>query len=91
MVLLIVSGLITAVASAVIAMGGSRMRQCRSYGLAMTAAILAISSIAILGLCSIFVLPVGIWALVVLMQPDVKREFDQVRRMGPQESEREWE
>lgn len=91
MVLIVVSGLITAVASAVIAIGGSRMRHCRSYGLALTAAILAICSIVILGLMSIFVLPFGIWALVVLVQSDVKREFDRLRETAPQVSEREWD
>jgi hypothetical protein len=63
----------------VMAIGAARMRQCRSYGLSMTAAILAISSIALLGLCSVFILPFGIWAVVVLAQADVKRAFDRRR------------
>jgi hypothetical protein len=91
MALLIAVGLITVVASALIAIGGARMRQCRSYGLAMTAAILAICSIVVLGLMSIVVLPFGIWALVVLVQPDVKREFDRARLTAPRQSEQEWE
>ena len=63
-----------------IAIGGHRMRVCRSYGLAMTAAILATASIALIGLCSVVILPFGIWAIVVLSQADVRRAFDRARR-----------
>ena len=41
----------------------------------MAAAILAIASMTMLGVCSVFILPFGIWALVVLSSADVKREF----------------
>jgi hypothetical protein len=63
----------------VIAIGGHRMRQCRSYGLAMTAAVMATASIALFGICSIVILPFGIWAIVVLSQPDVRRAFNRAR------------
>ncbi len=52
--------------------GGWRMRQARSYGLSLIAAIMALLPCTfgwILGL------PIGIWALVVLMDPAVKAGF----------------
>ena len=64
---------------AVIAAGGHRIRQCRRYGLAMTAAILATTSIALIGVCSVVILPFGIWAVVVLAQSDVRRAFARPR------------
>ena len=75
-----ICGLVSLVACVIVAVGGQRMRECRSWGLALTAAILALSSILLLGLCSIFVVPFGIWALVVLVQPEVKREFERAGR-----------
>jgi hypothetical protein len=53
--------------------GGWRMRQLKSYGLAMVAAIMALLPCTfgwILGL------PMGIWALVVLMDPAVREGFE---------------
>ena len=53
--------------------GGWRMRQARSYGLSVIAAIIALLPCTfgwILGL------PIGIWALVVLMDPEVKAGFE---------------
>jgi hypothetical protein len=64
----------------VVTLGGARMRQCRSYGLAMAASIITIASIALCGLFSVLMLPFGIWALVVLSNSEVKREF---RRTPP--------
>lgn len=61
----------------VVALGGARMRQCRSYGLAMAASIITIASIAVCGLFSAVLVPFGIWALVVLSNSEVKREFRQ--------------
>jgi hypothetical protein len=75
-----VCGLIALAGSVVSAIGGQRMMQCRNYGLAMTAAVLNIASIVVFGLCGVLMIGVGIWALVVLSQSDVKREFDRVRR-----------
>jgi hypothetical protein len=74
-------GGLSLVAFGVIAIGGWRMMRCESYGLAMTAAVLAIASIACIGLLSIVILPFGIWALVVLSDNDVKRAFR--RRVDP--------
>ena len=75
-----VLGSISVVYFAVIAAGGHRMRQCRGYGLAMTAAVLAIASVTVLGVCSVVTLPFGIWAVVVLSQADVRRAFERARR-----------
>ncbi|HKB41956.1 MAG TPA: hypothetical protein VKD72_36350, partial [Gemmataceae bacterium] len=56
-------------------LGGIRMAQTRSYGLAMTGAILAaIPFLSPLGCCLIGV-AVGIWALVVLFNSDVQAAF----------------
>jgi hypothetical protein len=75
-----VMGILGFLASAVLAMGGARMRQFRSYRLSLTAAVLGIAAFAYLGICGLPVLPFGAWALVALLSPDVKREFD--RRRG---------
>ncbi|HEX3149075.1 MAG TPA: hypothetical protein VHR66_13425 [Gemmataceae bacterium] len=64
----------------IMAFGAARMRQCRSYGISMAAVIMAISSIAILGLCGFFIVPFGVWGLVIIVQADVKREFDRRRK-----------
>ena len=53
--------------------GGWRMRQARSYGLALVAAIMALLP------CTfgwIIGLPIGIWALTVLLDPTVKSSFE---------------
>jgi amino acid transporter len=83
---LIVCGILSVVACLIVAIGGARMRNCRSWGLSMTAAILAVASIVLFGLCSLFTLPFGIWALVVLSNSEVKREFQRVAMQGNQES-----
>ena len=62
--------------------GGTQMLQLRSFAWAMTGAILAIVSGGLLGI------PVGIWALVVLLREDVRAHFNQTPRTpvapGPQ-------
>jgi hypothetical protein len=78
-IMIVGSGLSMA-ACIVIAMGGAQMRRCRNYGLAMAAAIISIASIALCGLFSVVVLPFGIWALVVLSNSEVKREFRRTRK-----------
>lgn len=72
-------GLLGVVYFAVQLVGAVRMKQLRSYPFAMTAAIMATSTLVCLGILSVFVMPFGIWALVVLCNADVKREFDQNR------------
>jgi hypothetical protein len=56
----------------VILIGGFRMKGLRSYGLAMTAAILAIIPC---NSCCLIGLPAGIWAVVALSNADVKAGF----------------
>ncbi len=65
-----VIGLIMAV---VVFMGASKMKNAESYGFAMAAAIIAM--IPCLGPCCLLGLPFGIWALIVLMKPEVKAAF----------------
>jgi hypothetical protein len=57
----------------VILLGALKMKKLESFGLAMTAAILAM--IPCLSPCCILGLPFGIWALVVLNKPEVKSAF----------------
>ena len=78
--ILVVDGLLAAAACTLIAWGGSRMRQGHSWGLSLTAAILAFVSFLLLGLCSVLLLPFGVWALAVLVQADVKRELERADR-----------
>ena len=59
--------------SVVVFMGASKMKNAESYGFAMAAAIIAM--IPCLGPCCLLGLPLGIWALVVLMKPEVKAAF----------------
>jgi hypothetical protein len=53
-------------------LGALRMKGLRSYGLAMTACILALLPCS---LCCVIGLPIGIWGLVVLNKPEVKAAF----------------
>ena len=59
--------------SVVVFMGASKMKNAESYGFAMAAAI--ISMIPCVSPCCLLGLPLGIWALVVLMKPEVKAAF----------------
>ena len=61
------------VLSAVALYGSIQMMGLKSYGLAMTAAI--VSMVPCVGPCCCLAIPFGIWALVVLMKPDVKAAF----------------
>ncbi|WP_020472031.1 hypothetical protein [Zavarzinella formosa] len=68
---------------AVMLIGTVRMLKMRSYPMAMTSAIMAIGSFlclsvtcGVFGVCgSLFMVAFGIWALVVLVNPDVRRQF----------------
>lgn len=57
----------------VIILGGLKMRQLESYGLALTASILA--WIPCTSPCCIISIPFGIWAFVVLLDKNVKQAF----------------
>jgi hypothetical protein len=54
--------------------GAFRMRQLKSYGLAMASAIIAMIPCTTY-MCCLLMLPMGIWALTVLMKPEVKSAF----------------
>jgi hypothetical protein len=69
----IVTGLVSLIGNAVIVFGAMKMKDLQSYGLAMTAAILAI--VPCFTACCLIGIPLGIWALVVLMKPEVKAAF----------------
>ena len=58
-----------------IVFGGVQMLKQRSYGLAMAASILTmLPCLTCLGCCGVGE-GIGIWALVVLLNEDVKRSF----------------
>lgn len=56
--------------------GATQMLRLRSYTLAVTAAVVSI--VPCTG-CCLLSMPVGIWALVVLLNPQVKRAFELTR------------
>jgi hypothetical protein len=65
----------------VITLGGARMRNATGRGLAMAGSIL--SMIPCTSSCCLIGLPIGIWALVVLSNPDVKAAFAANAAGGP--------
>lgn len=68
----IAMALLSLMANAVILFGAMKMKRLQSFGLSMTAAILALVPCMT---CCCLGLPVGIWALVVLNKPEVKGAF----------------
>lgn len=68
---LLLNALSLAIGIAII-VGGVKMKNLQSYGLSMTAAILTVVPIFT---CCCYGLPIGIWAIVVLMSGDVKAAF----------------
>lgn len=54
--------------------GAFRMRQLKSYGLSMASAIIAMVPCTTY-MCCLLMMPMGIWALVVLLKPEVKSAF----------------
>ncbi len=69
----LVSNLITLVVGIFIVLGALKMKRLESYGMSMTASILAM--IPCLSNCCVVGLPIGIWALIVLMSADIKQSF----------------
>ncbi|HJV49193.1 MAG TPA: hypothetical protein VJ549_07970 [Geothrix sp.] len=57
----------------VVFLGALKMKEGRSYGFAMAASILAM--VPCLSPCCCLGLPFGIWALVILVKPEVKGAF----------------
>ncbi len=75
-----VGGLLGVVYSVVMLLAAVRMKQLRSYGFAFAGAIMAIASFFCMSIVGILIMPFGIWALVVLCNADVKREFGRPKR-----------
>jgi hypothetical protein len=69
----IVGAIVGSLIGIVIALGAVKMKNLQSYGLAMTASILAM--IPCVSPCCLLGLPFGIWAVVVLGRPEVKSAF----------------
>jgi hypothetical protein len=69
----IVMGLVAIGLAVMTVVAGQRMKGFRSYGLAMAASIL--SCIPCANSCCCLGLPIGIWAIVVLIDPQVKAAF----------------
>lgn len=59
--------------ASLVILGGTRMLRLRSRGLAITSSILVMLPCTC---CCVIGLPVGIWALIVLIDKDVKAAFD---------------
>ena len=65
--------LLSIAAAPILIVGGIQMLKRRRYSLAMLAAILAI--VPVTSVCCIPGIPIGIWALIVLLNRDVKAAF----------------
>jgi hypothetical protein len=67
--------LIMIAANAFIIFAGTKMKNFEAYNLSMAAAVLATIPCCFNGCCCITSMPVGIFALVLLMKPEVKASF----------------
>ena len=67
-------GLISVAASPLIIFGGLQMLGMRRYSTALLASILAL--VPVTSLCCISGIPIGIWALIVLRDPEVRASFE---------------
>lgn len=77
---------LVAVASLLAAVGGFAMRSLGNYGLSITGAVVSI--IPCLTGCCCTGLPFGVWALVVLVRPEVKAGYAAKRRLAAAPSDR---
>jgi hypothetical protein len=68
----IFSALLGLLIGALILLGGIKMKKLESYGMVMTASIVAMLPCSV---CCVVGLPIGIWSLVVLSKPEVKSAF----------------
>ena len=68
-----ISAVVSLLLSALIYWGGMQMKALQNYPLVMAASILAI--VPCLSPCCLLGLPIGIWALVILLKPEVKSAF----------------
>lgn len=69
---LVITNIVGLLVSLLIVAGALRMKSQKSYALSVVAAIMAMLPI---GSCCCIGLPIGIWALIVLMNGDVKQSF----------------
>lgn len=69
----IISSILGILIGGLIIFGALKMRQLNNWGLSMAATVLAM--IPCLSPCCCLGLPIGIWALVVLLDDNVKRSF----------------
>jgi hypothetical protein len=69
----VVTSLIGILVSGVVLFAALKMKKLESYGLAMAGSIIA--AIPCISPCCLIGLPIGIWAIVVLMKPEVKNSF----------------
>ena len=69
----VILSIVSMVIGLVIFFGAFKMKRLESYGLALTASILAM--VPCVSPCCLVGLPIGIWAIVVLSKPEVKGAF----------------
>jgi hypothetical protein len=69
----IISSVIAIIVGAVVLFAALKMKKLENYGLAMAGSIIA--AIPCISPCCLLGLPIGIWAIVVLMKPEVKSAF----------------
>jgi hypothetical protein len=69
----VVVGIVAIIMSGLIFFGAIKMKKPENYNLAMAASIIAM--VPCLSPCCLIGLPIGIWALVILMKPEVKSAF----------------
>ena len=69
----IVAAIIGSVIGIVVILGATKMKNLQAYGLALASSILAM--IPCISPCCLLGLPIGIWAVVVLSNPEVKQAF----------------
>lgn len=72
-VLGIVFGIIALLMGGLVIFGSMKMKNAQSYGLCMATAIIA--ALPCVSPCCLLGLPIGIWAIVVLVDPQVKAAF----------------
>lgn len=69
----LILGTVAIIVGIVVIVGARKMQKLQSYGFAMTASILIM--VPYISPCCLLGLPFGIWSLVVLASPDVKKAF----------------
>lgn len=67
--------MIIVLANAFVVFGAVQMKSLRAYPLALSAAIISAIPCLFTGCCCITSMPVGIWAIVLLVRPEVKSQF----------------